>query len=219
MENYKEYWKNKWENKEIAFHDDFANPLLMKYFSQLKLKAGDTVFVPLCGKTIDMTWFASQGLNVVGVELSPIACVEFFEAQQINPNIIRHEFFTIYEFQNIKLYCGDIFNLKKNDLPTISAIYDWKALVALPKEVRVKYVSHLLSCTGVKLNFLLLTLETKEEIVGPPFSVSDNEIQQHFGSLVKIEKIREELINPIPNNLIEKGWSSGVRRVYLGSFF
>ncbi|WP_261863761.1 hypothetical protein [Psychrobacter sp. JCM 18900] len=55
-----------------------VNPLLIEYFNRLNLTAGSRIFVPLCGKSIDMVWLATQGYDVVGVELVETAVQEFF---------------------------------------------------------------------------------------------------------------------------------------------
>ena len=43
--------------------------------------------MPLCGKSLDLTWLAAQGLRVTGVELSHIAVEAFFPEQQLEPSI------------------------------------------------------------------------------------------------------------------------------------
>jgi len=49
-----QFWHDKWNSNQIAFHQAEANPLLVEYVDVLKLNQGDTVFVPLCGKTLDI---------------------------------------------------------------------------------------------------------------------------------------------------------------------
>ena len=70
----KEFWHEKWQSNQIGFNQPKPNQLLLQYFDTLNLRPGNKVFVPLCGKSIDMVWLASQGYEVLGVELSPIAC-------------------------------------------------------------------------------------------------------------------------------------------------
>ena len=42
-----------------------------------------SVFVPLCGKTLDMVWLSEQGFNVVGCEISEVAAQQFFNENNI----------------------------------------------------------------------------------------------------------------------------------------
>ena len=79
-----EFWLQRWQNSEIGFHRDEVNPNLLEYIDALGLKTGDSVLVPLCGKSKDMVWLAQRGVNVVGVELSEIAIAAFFEENQLS---------------------------------------------------------------------------------------------------------------------------------------
>ncbi|MGZ8252407.1 MAG: thiopurine S-methyltransferase, partial [Methylophilaceae bacterium] len=67
------FWHNKWQRGEIAFHQSDANPLLVAHFEALNLPKGSRVFLPLCGKTLDIAWLLAGGYRVVGAELSEIA--------------------------------------------------------------------------------------------------------------------------------------------------
>lgn len=73
------YWLERWEQKEIDFHQSDINPYLCQYWKELYLGQGGTVFVPLCGKSQDMLWLCKQGYKVLGVELSAIAAESFFK--------------------------------------------------------------------------------------------------------------------------------------------
>ena len=64
------FWIERWNKQEIGFHQGDFDPALEKYWSRLNVPAGARVFVPLCGKSLDMLWFAQQGYGVVGAELS-----------------------------------------------------------------------------------------------------------------------------------------------------
>ena len=48
------FWLEKWKDNNIAFHNSEANPLLIRYFKQLFLAEGSRLFLPLCGKTLDI---------------------------------------------------------------------------------------------------------------------------------------------------------------------
>ena len=47
-------WISRWENNRIGWHANQINRQLIKYLEMLNLSSGDTIFVPLCGKTNDM---------------------------------------------------------------------------------------------------------------------------------------------------------------------
>jgi hypothetical protein len=83
------FWIERWKKSEIGFHKSDVDTNLMQFWSRLALQPGQQVFVPLCGKSLDMLWLAGQGLKVVGVELSPLACESFFAENNLTPRRCR----------------------------------------------------------------------------------------------------------------------------------
>jgi len=81
----KDFWLERWERAEIGFHQDEINPYLRRFWPELKVAHGGEVFVPLCGKSLDMVWLRQQGCYVLGVELSQIAVRDFFREQGMTP--------------------------------------------------------------------------------------------------------------------------------------
>mmetsp|Transcript_10861 Transcript_10861/g.24006 ORF Transcript_10861/g.24006 Transcript_10861/m.24006 type:complete len:347 (-) Transcript_10861:148-1188(-) len=76
--------------REPGFHLSKVNPLLANHFQRLvggakpaqEGKRGPPILVPLCGKTVDMVYFAEQGYSVVGIEGVKRALVEFRRDQR-----------------------------------------------------------------------------------------------------------------------------------------
>lgn len=211
------YWLEKWQQNNIAFHEKHINADLVTYINELKLQPGNSIFVPLCGKTKDMLWLAEKGFNVIGVELSPIACRDFFAELNVIPNITKQNKFTKYQYNNIELLCGDLFDLTSHDLPTINAVYDWKALIALPAELRKKYLDHIIACVGTKVKILLLTRETNCQVIPPPFPIDQTEINLLYGAYFDIQVLKHVAVADIPERLVKKGYTQMVEGVYLVS--
>ena len=65
--DWNKFWNEKWQNKDIGFHQAEVNPKLTRW---LRDRKGHTIFVPLCGKSRDMSFMIQCGNQVVGVELS-----------------------------------------------------------------------------------------------------------------------------------------------------
>ncbi|HEX5661999.1 MAG TPA: thiopurine S-methyltransferase, partial [Xanthomonadaceae bacterium] len=65
-----DFWRQRWRDGQIGFHQQQATPLLEQYWDAIDAPAGSCVFVPLCGKSLDMPWLAARGHRVLGVELS-----------------------------------------------------------------------------------------------------------------------------------------------------
>lgn len=157
-------WLNLWRSRQTSFHQERVNTHLTTFWSELNLVRDSRVFVPLCGKSIDMTWLADRGHEVIGVELSPIAVKAFFHENKLKPNKRRMGKHTLWRHGRISILCGDFFSLKKSDLGHIDTVYDRAALTALPEEIRKRYVMHLQNIVP-KANIFLLTVEDIERDV------------------------------------------------------
>lgn len=176
------FWHQKWGKNDIAFHENEANPLLVKYFRTLSLAEGSRIFVPLCGKTRDIAWLLTHGYRVAGAELSKIAIVQLFAELGIEPKISSAGVLEHYSATNIDIFVGDIFDLSGNMLGLVDAIYDRAALVALPLEMRNQYAVHLMQITS-NAKQLLICFEYDQSLMsGPPFSISNEEVNQHYAN-------------------------------------
>lgn len=180
------FWHQRWQKNEIGFHQNEANPQLVKHISQLPLQSGSRVFLPLCGKTLDIAWLLEQGYRIVGAELSEIAIEQLFAGLKIEPNITDVGTLKRYSGEHIDIFVGDIFEISKQDLGPIDAIYDRAALVALPKETRKKYTHHLIAITD-KAPQLLLCFEYDQSLMeGPPFSITQDEVAEHYNETYEV---------------------------------
>lgn len=173
----KEFWLERWERQEIGFHQDEVNSHLREYWHELDPARDGAVFVPLCGKSRDMLWLREQGRTVLGVELSPVAAQAFFDENGFTPNRIPCGKFDRFEADNIRILCGDFFDLGIEDMANVSAVYDRASLVALPPQMRERYARHLASILPPATQILLITFDyPQEEMPGPPFAVSVDEV-------------------------------------------
>ena len=155
-------WLQLWRDRQIDFHQEKVNKYLTTFWPTLDLTQGSRVFVPLCGKSLDMTWLAKQGYEVVGVELSPVAVKAFFHENRLKPVKRRVGKFTVWEHGRISILCGDYFSLNKNDLGHIDTVYDRAALTALPEDLRKRYVVQLQLIIPDTSDIFLLTVEDSE---------------------------------------------------------
>lgn len=181
-----DFWHKKWSDGKIGFHQAEINPYLQSYWQRIGLEGDEKVFVPLCGKSSDMLWLREQGHELLGVELNASACEAFFSENDAESVIVEGGDFTSHSIDGIDVLCGDFFNLTQEHLSGVTAVYDRAALIALPKEMRSKYVDHLQKVLSPAVNILLVTLEFDEE-TGPPFSVSADEVEALFGERFEIK--------------------------------
>jgi thiopurine S-methyltransferase len=183
------FWHRKWEKNEIGFHLPEANPLLVEHFSKLKLEQGACVFLPLCGKTLDIAWLLAQGCRVAGAELSRIAIEDLFKSLNLTPTIKTLAEFTHFSATNIDIFVGDIFKLSPAMLGTVDAVYDRAALVALPDEMRKRYTAHLTALTNLAPQLLICFEYDQTLHAGPPFSINMQEVKQHYQASYRVTLI------------------------------
>jgi thiopurine S-methyltransferase len=174
------FWRRRWERNEIAFRQREANSLLVRYFHALALPEGSRVFLPLCGKTLDIHWLLSCGYRIAGSELSKIAVEQLFSELGVEPVITANDEISRYSGDSIDIFVGDFFNLSPGALGQIDAIYDRAAFVALPYAMRNRYSAHLMEVTDDAPQLLITYNYDQRLLGGPPFSVSDEEVGRRY---------------------------------------
>ena len=182
------FWLQRWRDGELGFHEGRPNDLLAAHFNALSLKTG-RVFVPLCGKAVDLHWLREQGFDVCGIDLSRLAIEQLFEEVGAKPEIVDMGALVRFSAPQLEIYFGDIFDLSAGALGTVDAIYDRAALVALPAELRARYAAHLARITNRAPQFLIAFDYDQQSMEGPPFSVPENEIRALYGVDYTLEKL------------------------------
>jgi thiopurine S-methyltransferase len=170
------FWQERWREGRIGFHEGQPNTLLERYGQRL----GGTrrVLVPLCGKSEDLAWLAAQGHQVVGVELVESAVRAFFAEHGLTPRESQVGGLRRFEAGAVTLVQGDFFACTAAELGACDAFYDRAALIALPPELRARYVRHLRGLLQPGAPGLVITLEyAQERMEGPPFSVLEAELR------------------------------------------
>lgn len=210
------FWHERWSKDEIGFHQQDVNPFLIKHWPTINSSANDTVFVPLCGKTVDLIWLAQRVGHVLGIELSQKAVDDFFNEHNIIPTVEPSGHFIKYQHQNLTILCGDFFQLQTADIQTCTLIYDRASLIAFPPQMRGLYVETLQQLFTQDHRQLLITLDYDQQLMnGPPFSVSADEVQHLFSDTHSIQCL--EATQVIDNNqrFKNKGITSLLEPVFL----
>ncbi|MCO4785442.1 MAG: thiopurine S-methyltransferase [Marinomonas atlantica] len=177
-----EFWLERWQMGRIGFHRDEVNPWLIQYWPQIG--RGAKVLVPLCGKSADLLWLANQGYDVTGVELSPMAVVEFFGDNDLTYQTEQVGSLKIHTAHGLALRIveGDYFDFHETGF---DACYDRAALVAIPEDKREQYVLHTKQRLTPEATLLLITLSYDGDQAGPPFSVLDFEVNELWGDWIR----------------------------------
>lgn len=202
----KKFWEEAWEQGNIGFHQKIIHSYLRRFYRRLGIAEGDSVFVPLCGKSLDMVWLQQQGAAVVGVEFSPLAVQAFFEENDLNALRDQQEPFESYSSGNLQLLCGDLFNLSQEEIGHARAVYDRASLVALPKAMRRCYAVKLATLLPSGSRVLLVSYDYDQaEMAGPPFAVSAEELAELFEVDFTIELLAEGDVLESHQVLAERG--------------
>ncbi|CAB9508001.1 Thiopurine S-methyltransferase [Seminavis robusta] len=195
-------WHNRWDEKRIGWHREEVNPGLIKYGTVDKDSCpaeGLRWFVPLCGKTVDMAYLASQETTaeVVGVDGVLKALESFVED---HPELKIEQQPPTGKFEKltgtkITLLKGDFFALDVEATGgQFDTVFDRASMVAIDPSLREDYVNVIGKLLKPGGKIILGTLERRtgeEEAVkkGPPFSISEAEVRRLYEKLDWVESI------------------------------
>lgn len=179
------FWHARWKDGQIGFHEASTNVHLLRHWDEVSPTAGGRVLVPLCGKSLDMLYLHSRGHEVIGVELSPVACEAFFDENELTCETDVRGAFRAFTgtgpAAGITLLCGDFFLLDADAVGRIDAFYDRASMIALPPRLRDKHAETLTRVVRAGGRGLLTTISyPPTEKQGPPFTVPVDEVQQRF---------------------------------------
>lgn len=194
----RDFWLERWSTQQIGFHLSAANPRLVAHRDVLA--RAPKVLVPLCGKTLDLVYLAGHGHEVVGVELAERAARDFFDEQGLSPEVREVGSLRLCSTDRIAIAVGDFFHATADVLGTFDGVYDRAALIALPPEMRSRYVAHLRSLVRPGGRVLPVTLDF-DAPGGPPFSVTEEEVRTLYaGAHVSLLE-RVDVTDDSPNLL------------------
>lgn len=189
-----DFWLDRWQTGRIGFHQEGVDPKLIEFWPTLPQNS--RVLVPLCGKSNDMIWLAEQGYQVTGVELSPLAVIQFLGDNDLAYQTHQEGEFKIHTVQGLPLRIveGDYFKFTETGF---DACYDRAAMVAMPDSKRANYVSHTLARLTASASVLLISLYHDGDNQTPPFSVEEESVIGLWGKLIQ-KLTSENLVQTIP---------------------
>ncbi|NMX64165.1 thiopurine S-methyltransferase [Pseudomonas sp. WS 5079] len=209
------FWHDRWARNQIGFHLPEVNPYLQRHWPGLGLVGRARVLVPLCGKSLDLMWLAQQGCQVLGVELSEKAVEEFFQEQGLAAQVSQRGSFKVYQAGTIELWCGDFFELSREDVAGCAALYDRAALIALPPLMRERYAAHLQAIAPQVQSGLLISLDYEQALkAGPPFAVSDEEVRRLLAGRWRLSVLEQRDILAESPKFAQGGVTRLEERVY-----
>jgi thiopurine S-methyltransferase len=185
-----DFWHERWRSGQIGFHQSAVHPFLAKWWPRLAVPPEARVYVPLCGKSLDMAWLAGRGHGVVGSELSSIAIREFFAERGLAPTRCVSEGFVRHAAGPYEIFEGDALALEPAATGLMAAAYDRAALVALTPQMREAYAASMARLLPPGAAVLLVAFEYPQEMKGgPPFAVEASEIRALFEPAFRVEEV------------------------------
>ena len=215
-----EFWRTRWDNGQTAFHEGAVNPVLLRHFARIRA-AGDRadsqedqaarVLVPLCGKSLDLSWFEQQGCDVLGIEFVEQAIDEYFSEKGESPKQSTIDEHPVREAGRVRLVQGDFFAVAPKTFGHVDVIYDRAALVAIAPDRRAEYVARLAQWLKPTGRLLLVSFE-HDMGSGPPFSVP--EVEQLLAAHFSYELVEEaDLLDDEPR-FKDRGATTFLQRVF-----
>ena len=230
------------------------NPHLQKYTDILLLQSEEEedgnstltsrVFVPLCGKSVDLAYLSSHPKvsHVVGIDIVRTAAEEFAaehpellleeekvesndECANVEGNVVEKECSsqsTISKFngKSLTFLIGDLFALPTEE--RFDVIYDRASMVAIHPSLREAYVTLMGKLLQPGGSILLVSLDRRETTTdeakkdGPPFSINEDEIRQLYESMSWVESVTKlEEVNDLTSDAARERWEKkGVLELY-----
>jgi thiopurine S-methyltransferase len=185
-----EFWLDRWQRGDIGWHLPEINVHLQEFWPDLGMAPGTLIFVPLCGKTLDLLWLVSRGYRVIGVEISEMAVKDLFTEHGLSPRTAETPPFRTYQVDELQVLAGDYFDLTRSHLGDVGAVFDRASLIALPPEIRPRYAEHFKKIVPDTASCLLITLDYDQaEMTGPPFAVRRDEVEALFADRYRIRPL------------------------------
>ena len=211
-----DFWLERWRTGQIGWHQPAVNAALVEHWPKLELPERCPVFVPLCGKSLDMLWLRRQGHPVFGVEIAEAAVRGFFEEQSIRFEVAENrDGLPRFSGGGFRIYCGDYLEISAPQLGATQGTYDRGALIALPPDKRPIYADHIQRVIPEGGKMLLLTLAYDQaRAPGPPFSVPAQEVEALYGQRCQVEQLASFETDEIPPHFREAGLASVTESVY-----
>lgn len=189
-----EAWCLRWNENKTGWHSPLVHHHLKQFWEIFCPPdcADKYVFVPLCGKSLDLQWmYYNQGCTVVGCDISETALTSFVREHPVL-NMRRSEVLfkggqqvTMFhtEDRRLRLYLCDLFIMHQSPESPFKMIWDRGSLVAMEPSSRRKYVDYLSELAAADVRWLLETIDYPEGVHnGPPCRIAKEEFQSLFGA-------------------------------------
>ena len=190
-----ENWESMWKRNSIGFHKAQVHPSLLKH--EKHFAPNSRIYVPLCGKSVDLVHLANKGFDVHGSEFVEKGVKDFFADQGLEYTVQKDATTGIPVYtavsKKITIYQGDFFKLNFNIIGKFDAMWDRGSLVAINPSDRDKYATIMLELMAPNCRYLLNSfLITGDLYQGPPHSVPTQDIDSMFGKTCDMKLLESQ---------------------------
>lgn len=205
------FWDNLWQTGQAFWHQQSVNEALLSTVHRLDaIKESITssgrrprMFVPLCGATVDMAYFISQGWDVIGLDAIQQPLRDFVEKHKDQLTNVRDvptkDGIVHIAADHLDLFAVDLFSDDVNSSlfgGLVDAIWDRGSFVAIGLQQRSAYVAKLMTLLNKsdKPNWLLNAFDYNMDSAfqAPPHRLPrdtlDELIKEHASSIEEVEK-------------------------------
>jgi SAM-dependent methyltransferase len=165
-------WENRYQIRDTPWDKGEAAPPLVDFLKEHKIQG--RILVPGCGLGYDAKVLASQGAQVVGIDIAKSAIQK---SREINRDF------------SIEYKLADLFDLPASLRGSFDWIWEHTCFCAISPERRKDYVeavSKALKPNGSFLGVFYLDPDSPEG--GPPFGVTRQELNDFFSPYFDLEK-------------------------------
>lgn len=175
----KNYWNERWQNKETGWDIGRAAPAITEYMSQYQNKNA-AILIPGCGNAYEAEFLVSCGFtNITLIDIAPEAVHVLKKKFALKPQV--------------KVLCEDFFEHKGN----YDLIIEQTFFCAIPPERRKEYVVKMASILSTNGKIIGVLFNKEFNQPSPPFGGSISEYKPMFNTYFNI-KIMNGCYNSIP---------------------
>jgi thiopurine S-methyltransferase len=128
-----DFWHERWRDGRIGFHQSSVAPSLRHLWPTLDLPPGSTVFVPLCGKSLDSAVAPRSGSTTwLAWNCRKLRSKSFFAENGISGSPSMRGVISTSTSLRPAPVAGDLFELTPQILEPVAAVYDRASLIAMP---------------------------------------------------------------------------------------
>nr|XP_019928884.2 thiopurine S-methyltransferase [Crassostrea gigas] len=189
-----ETWKDCWKTPDVEFHNPDLNELFIKYHQRMLTRPGMRIFVPLCGKAVEMKWLLDHGYKVVGLEVAPVPCKAFFEENGIPYDVKEMAGIPGEKYEsldhNMIIYSCDFFRFTVDICGEFDGIWDSGGLNAMAVEDREAYIHVIRGLMG-KGCINLTEFVNFDKSMTDEKSMTKEELEKAFGEGFTVEDVKK----------------------------